>query len=83
MKRRIKMTDQRRDVILIVDDNNENLKFLGNILREKGYTPIVSQSDYFSDRQNGNGGYRQGIRDGRGGDQYAARSEYPSAPTAK
>jgi signal transduction histidine kinase len=38
------MNFDNRATILIVDDNPQNLKFLGNILRENSYVPVVAQN---------------------------------------
>ncbi len=38
------MPTKNEDTVLIVDDNPQNLKILGNILREKGYVPVVTKS---------------------------------------
>ncbi len=32
------------DVILVIDDNTENLKFIGNALRDNQYQPVVAQN---------------------------------------
>ncbi|MCP5051157.1 MAG: response regulator [bacterium] len=38
------MNDNNASTILIVDDNPQNLKVLGNTLRENNYMPVVAQS---------------------------------------
>ncbi|NIN33602.1 MAG: response regulator, partial [Gammaproteobacteria bacterium] len=38
------MNLENKAIILIVDDNPQNLKVLGNILREDGYVPVVAQN---------------------------------------
>lgn len=39
-----KEMNENKSLILIVDDNPQNLQFLGNLLRENGYNPVVAQS---------------------------------------
>jgi signal transduction histidine kinase len=40
------MNLENKATILIVDDNPQNLKVLGNILRENGYVPVVAQNGF-------------------------------------
>ena len=38
------MIKKKEESILVVDDNAQNLKIVGNILRENGYEPVVAKS---------------------------------------
>jgi len=40
------MEEEKKELILIVDDDYQNLKVLGNILREKNYSTAVATSGY-------------------------------------